>query len=74
MRAAPGGPGACTSDAEGAMRRGLAWAAVGLLAAGVAAAGGPGAGFVDLFNGKDLAGLVTSTTARTPGRGATARW
>ncbi|HYN05205.1 MAG TPA: DUF1080 domain-containing protein [Vicinamibacteria bacterium] len=45
------------------MRHGLAWAAVGLLAAGVAAAGGPAAGFVDLFNGKDLAGWVNVNTS-----------
>jgi hypothetical protein len=47
------------------MRRRLAWATTGLLA--LAAAGttadGPAAGFVDLFNGRDLSGWVDVNTS-----------
>ena len=47
------------------MRRHLGWAAAGVLAlaAAGAPADGPAAAFVDLFNGKDLAGWVNVNTA-----------
>jgi hypothetical protein len=47
------------------MRRHLAWATTGLLAlaAAGATADGPAAGFVDLFNGRDLAGWIDVNTS-----------